>query len=259
MVRNISDPFQTFNNKSGHAVLLWFDGNLKEHSVVFDGKIEDLDPSTFAQCRTGYNYPHRRNYEGWYPFISTGDFLWYESMTELKSLILLEHTEDLAIIGSQPFCFCFADNTRHYPDFFAVSRDGIQTVFDVKVLDRIGDRSREQFVKSTDECRRQGWRHVVLHGAAGWHWKNLQWLAYFRAEDMHPEPDDEQELLDLLQTPRSLAQTVTRLDPDHPASSMPAVYHLMFRQAISYDHGAPLSLDTKLWIGGSHATCHRAQ
>ena len=258
-LENRSDPFRDFNNKSGFTVLMWRESQLKSHSRILDRPVRDLDPSTFPACRRAYNDPHRRNYEGWYPFIATGDFLWYESMEELRCLVLLEHTEKITSIASQPFCFSFKDNNRHYPDLFAVGADGVQTVYDVKPLDRINAHSRDQFARTADECSRQGWRHVVLHGVAGWEWKNLEWLACFRAEDMHPVPADEDKLLDYLQTPRTIAQAATRLDVSHPAFGMPAVYHLMFRGAISYDHSAPLRLDTKLWNGGFDATCHRTQ
>jgi hypothetical protein len=127
----------------------------------------------------------------------------------------------------------------------------------VKPLDTIRAESKSKFAKTTDECSMQGWHHVVLHGIAGWEWKNLEWLACFRAEDMHPKHDDEVKLLDYLRTPRTLEQAATLLDPDYAAFRMPAVYHLMFRQAICYDHGAPLSLSTKLWKGADHATTCR--
>lgn len=256
---NRSDPFRDFNNKSGFTVLLWRESRLKLHARILDRRIRDLDPSMFPACRRAYNYPHRRNYEGWYPFISTGDFLWYESMEELRCLVLLEHTEEIISLASQPFCFSFKDNARHYPDLFALGADGSQTVYDVKPLERIDARAKAQFARTTDECSRQGWRHVVLHGVTGWEWKNLEWLACFRAEDMHPVPEDEDELLDYLQTPRTIAQAAARLGASHPAFCMPAVYHLMFRRAISYDHSGPLSLDTKLWNGELGAACNRTQ
>lgn len=256
---NQSDPFRNFNNKYGCAVLLWREGKAKGRGVILDSRRVDLLPSMFPLCRRGYNYQHRRNYEGWYPFISTGDFLWYESMEELRCLVLLEHTEAIVSIATQPFCLSFRDNTRHYPDAFAVRRGGAGIVYDVKPLGSITAASREKFAKTTDECSRQGWRHVVLHGVAGWEWKNLEWLACFRAEDMHPVPEVEDELLDYLQTPRTLAEAATRRDPASAAVRMPAVYHLMFRQAICYDHSAPLTLETKLWNGGDSATCSRAR
>lgn len=255
LCRNLSDPFRDFNNKYGHAVLLWRESKAKGAGVVLDKRRSDIDPSTFPLCRRGYNYRHRRNYEGWYPFISTGDFLWYESMEELRCLVLLEHTEEIVSISTQPFCLSFSDNTRHYPDAFAVGRSGVGTVYDVKPFDRISAASREQFAKTTELCGRQGWRHVVLHGVAGFEWKNLEWLACFRSEDMHPVPEVEVELLGYLQKPRTLVEAATQSDPALPALRMPAIYHLMFRQAICYDHRAPLSLETKLWNGGDRATC----
>lgn len=257
--RNQSDPFRDFNNKSGRAVLLWRESKGRGCGIILNRRIRDLDPSKFPLSRRGYNYQHRRNYEGFYPFISTGDFLWYESFEELRCLVLLEHTEEMVSIASQPFCLSFKENTRHYPDLFAVRADGARTIYDVKPLDRIDDDTREIFAKTTDECTQQGWRHVVLHGVAGWLWRNLEWLACFRAEDMHPRLDDEQKLLEYLQAPRTLAQATNRLDPDRPALGMASVYHLMFRQAIHYDHTAPLSLDTRIWTGGTRATCHRTR
>ncbi|MDQ0633712.1 hypothetical protein QFZ40_001621 [Arthrobacter pascens] len=258
--KNQSDPFRNFNNKYGHAVLLWRESKVNGRGVILDKRMSDIDPSTFPLCRRGYNYKHRRNYEGMYPFISTGDFLWYESMEELRCLVLLEHTEEIDSIATQPFCLSFKDNTRHYPDAFAVHADGTRTVYDVKSLDSIDDAVRKTFAKTTDACSVQGWRHVVLHGIAGLEWKNLEWLACFRAEDMHPAPGHEEVLLNYLVTPRTLAHSATQLDAEHPAFHMPAIYHLMFRQGICYDHRRPLTLDTKLWVGGDRAaTCHRTQ
>lgn len=255
--RNRSDPFRDFNNKSGHAVLLWRESKRDGRGIILNRRIRELDPSRFPLSRRGYNYQHRRNHEGFYPFISTGDFLRYESLEELRCLVLLEHTEDVTSIASQPFCLSFKDNSRHYPDLFAVGGDGRRTVYDVNPLDGIDDDTREVFAKTADECSRQGWRHVVLHGLAGWGWTNLEWLACFRAEDMHPKPDVEEKLLEYLQASRTLAEAATWLDPNRPVFHMPAVYHLMFRQVISFDHTAPLNLDTSIWTGGARATCHR--
>jgi hypothetical protein len=258
--KNQSDPFRDFNNKYGHPVLLWRESKVKGRGLILDRRVSDIDPSTFPLCRRGYNYKHRRNYEGMYPFISTGDFLWYESMEELCCLVLLEHTEEFDSIATQPFCLSFKDSTRHYPDAFAVHRDGTRTVYDVKPLDAIDEAASKKFAKTTDECSAQGWRHVVLHGVAGRECKNLEWLACFRAEDMHPAPGPEEDLLDYLLKPRTLAQAATHLDAEHPAFHMPAIYHLMFRQGICYDHSRPLTLDTKLWNEvGRAATCHRTQ
>jgi hypothetical protein len=260
MVReSLSDPFKNFNNKSGHTALLWRGGPSIAQVRILDGPANGLDPSRFPQCRCGYNYPHRRNYEGHYPFISTGDFLWYESMEELWCMVLLEHTEDIISIASQPFCLSFRDNTRHYPDLFALHRDGRRTVYDVRPLERVDDRSRGQFAKTAEECLMQGWQYIVLHGVAGWQRTNLEWLACFRTEDMHPGSGDEDELLEYLLTPRTVAQAATRLDAAYPAFRMPSIYHLMFRQGIAYDHSAPLRLDTTIWTGRSHATCHSAR
>ncbi|MCD5341020.1 TnsA-like heteromeric transposase endonuclease subunit [Arthrobacter sp. AK04] len=256
--RNQSDPFREFNNKTGHNVLLWRENSKRGRGVVLDRKIRDFDPSSFALSRRGYNYPHRRSYEGFYPFISSGDFVWYESLEELKCLVLLEHTEELLFITSQPFCLSFRDNTRHYPDFFALGADGRRTVYDVKPIDAVDTDTGHAFAKTSDECERQGWRHTVLHAIAGWHWTNLEWLACFRAEDMHPTQISEKFLLEYLWTPHTLAETARRLDAKRPAFAMPAIYHMMFRQALSYDHSAPLSLDTTIWTEGNHATCHRA-
>lgn len=257
---NLSDPFRDFNNKYGHAVLLWRESKARGRGVILDRPAHDVNPSTFPLCRRGYNYQHRRNYEGMYPFISTGDYLWYESMEELRCLVLLEHTEEISSIATQPFCLSFRDNTRHYPDAVAEHADGNRTVYDVKPLGPIDNAVSRKFAKTTDVCGSQGWRHVVLHGVTGREWKNLEWLACFRAEDVHPAPEYEKELLEYLHKPRTLAQTATHLDGRRPAFQMPAIYHLMFRQGICYDHSRPLTLDTKLWTGGDHATmCHRAR
>ncbi|MET3206234.1 UNVERIFIED_ORG: hypothetical protein ABIB21_003053 [Arthrobacter sp. UYEF13] len=255
--RNKSDPFRDFNNKTGHAVLLWRESSKLGRGIVLNKRIRDFDPSGLPLSRRGYNYPHRRSYEGFYPFTSTGDFLWYESLEELRCLVLLEHTEEIASIASQPFCLSFRDNTRHYPDLFALGADGRRTLYDVKPVDAVDADNGHAFAKTSDECQRQGWRHVVLHALAGWHWTNLEWLACFRAEDMHPTQINEKVLLEYLQTPHTVAETATRLDASWPAFAMPAIYHLMFRQALSYDHTAPLSLDTTIWTECTHAACHR--
>lgn len=257
--RNQSDPFRDFNNKTGHAVLLWRENPKRGRGIALNRRIRDFDPSGFPLSRRGYNYPHRRNYEGFYPFISTGDFLWYESLEELRCLVLLEHTEDLVSIASQPFCLSFGDNTRHYPDLFAAGADRSKTLYDVKPVDGVDAEAMEMFVKTNDVCDQQGWRHVVLHAIAGWHWTNLEWLACFRAEDMHPKQDDEEHLLEYLQTPHTLVEAATWLEPAHPAFRMPGIYHLMFRQTLCYDHTAPLSLDSSIWTGGTCATCHRTR
>ncbi|GGI00157.1 TnsA-like heteromeric transposase endonuclease subunit [Arthrobacter liuii] len=256
--RNKSDPFRDFNNKTGYNVLLWRENAKSGRGVVLDRKIRDFDPSGFPLSRRGYNFPHRRNYEGFYPFISAGDFVWYESLEELRCLVLLEHTEKLLFITSQPFCLSFKDNTRHYPDLFVLGADGRRTVYDVKPMDAIDTDTRHVFAKTSDECERQGWRHVVLHAIAGWHWTNLEWLAGFRAEDMHPTQIEEKSLLEYLRTPHTVAETARRLDGGQPSFRMPAIYHMMFRQALSYDHSGPLSLDSTIWTGGTHAICNRA-
>lgn len=246
---NVSDPFRGFNNTTGRTVLIW-----KEDPKVYRARplgfwVNEIDPSKFLRCRRGYNYPHRRNYESWYPFTSSGDFIWCESLVELRCLELLEHTERIASIASQPFCLVFPDNTRHYPDLFAVSTDGSRTIYDIKPLELIGDVDLRKFTQTTDECNILGWSHVVLHDVLGYERKNLEWLACFRTEDMHPSIEAEERLTSYLEVPRSLAQAAAFIDFGNPAFVMPGLYHLMFRQVLAYGHDGPISLDTKIWRG----------
>lgn len=249
-----SDPFRNFVNKTGHTVMLWRSANGSHKHRVLDKRANDLHPEGFPRCRVGANYPHRRNYEGMYPFLRTGQNLWYESLTELRSLVSLEHTQRIAGISTQPFCLAFPNGTRHYPDFYAVHDDRTRVLYDVKLLEH-QEAAQAQFSRTREVCEAMGWGYEVLHEIDSINWKNLEVLAYHRTEAMHPDPLHLNRLLEHLQSPRSLAEAALHLDEDHPAWQLPGIYHLMFRQAVAYEHDRPLSMDTRVWVGAGDATC----
>jgi hypothetical protein len=236
--------------------MVWVGADGRRRSRELDKEPHDLHPELFPPCRRGTNYQHRRNYEGMYPFSRTGQFLWYESFTEFRSLVLLEHTERIAAISTQPFCLVFTDGTRCYPDFYAVhDNQARSTVYEVKALDLIDAKVNERFRKTADVCEAMGWEFAVLHGIEGFGWKNLELLAYNRLEDMHPATADQDRLMGYLQQPHTIAESAMFLDPAHPAWRLPGIYHLMFKQAIAYDHDGPITLKTKIWTGTNHAAC----
>lgn len=240
------DPFRNVAPAGVNPILLWRDSQGRVRSSVADERCRGLDLGTAQRSREPVKYQHRRNYEGYYACAGTGQSIWYESMTEYSALMQLDHEYQLAQVASQPFCILFPDNSRHYPDFFAVHASGQQCVYDVRPMELIDDRASTQFEKTGRLCERIGWAYEVLHGVRGVQRHNLEWLAGYRHQYVAPESTVAVRILEAANQAISLAELASILDRELPTRVIPAIYHLMWTGQLGFNECIPISWDTML-------------
>ena len=198
------------------------------------------------RSRTANRYRFQRNYQGHYWCAGTGGHVWYESMTEYSSLMLLDHTKRLIAVASQPAALFFADGSTHYPDFFALHESGDRVMYDVRPAELIDDKAAVQFAKTADLCERIGWGYELLHGAGGIQRYNLEWITAYRHPWNRPDDVERVRLCAFLDQPRTLNDAARLLDFKCPARHINLIYHLMWTRELTYDENAPLGWSTRL-------------
>jgi hypothetical protein len=119
-------------------------------------------------------------------------------------------------VAAQPFCILFPDNSRHFPDFFSLSGDWTQTVWDVRPAAKIDMETREIFLKTREICRSIGWDYQIVTELPLTARFNLELLARYRHTYDRPTDELESEVFGILEL-------------------RPALYNLMWRRVLSFD------------------------
>lgn len=242
--RGTADPYRNLVNASDGTVIAWIDADGTMRTSVADQRCLRHSIETARLVRRPVNYQHRRNYEGYYWSSTTGQSIWYESMTEYSALMELDHTLQLAKVAAQPLCILFADGTRHYPDYFALHESGRQFLYDVRPESLIDEKARTQFAKTREICGKIGWGYGVLHGVTGVQRHNLEFLAGYRHPYIHPGIELRDRILAEASDPVSLDRLAAAVDSTHPVRSLPAIYHLLWCRDLTYDRSGPFSWRT---------------
>lgn len=242
-----NNPHATMNQLDDRDAVVWTDRTGKIQTAAPGPALLNRELHGAKLARQGHKYPHRRNYEGYYWFAETRRHVWYESMTEYTSLMLLDHRGGIREIVSQPMYLIFKDNTRHYPDFFAVHTDDSQILYDVKPREHLTVNVLEQFEKTRILCEQVGWGYVVLNGLNRVERHNLEWLAAYRHGRHRPIEEQRAWVLGQLDGPLTLGELFQRLDAALPARIVHLVYSLMWACEIGFDLSRPLQLTTPVW------------
>jgi hypothetical protein len=243
-----SNPYRGAVGAAGGVRVLWTDASGTNRDHVLTGPV-DLGLEHAQVSRKGYRYQHRRNYEGEYYCAGSDQMIWFESMAEYSALLHLDHTRSLAAVSAQPCCLVFDDNTRHYPDFYMVTREGARSLLDVRPVDRIRDEDRRAFARTGRMCDLAGWGYEVLHGVIGWELQNLEFLSAYRIGPAAPTQETRDRIHSLLRDgPKPLGDLCRNLDCHKPWKFLPPTYHLMFIRDLSYDESRPFTVATRVWL-----------
>ena len=181
------------------------------------------------------SYPRQRNYYGLYYFSQTKSHVWHESLNEANMMMLLDHTETIAAIASQPMEMVFADGGRHVPDLIALHGNHRQVVYDIKPAAKITPKVLEQFAKTRAVCTAVGWGYQVLPGLPAQMQSNLTWLSYYRHPGFHPGEEATSRVLDSLSAPAPFDEVAAILRPDSLPHGRSSLFHLLWVRAVKVD------------------------
>ncbi|MFW0797008.1 TnsA-like heteromeric transposase endonuclease subunit [Gordonia sp. CPCC 205515] len=186
-------------------------------------------------CRSGVQYQNRLNRHSRQYIASQGTHVWCESALEAETLLWLDFVGEIRQIASQPMKIAFADGSTHFPDFFAVLRNGDQVVYDVKPSERMTAVALEQFSKTVEVCAVVGWRHAVIHEVHPVKIRNLEWLRAARHSRYHPGTDELSRLALAFATPRSFRDGALAADLRRPYLAAAHMRHLLWHGYLRTD------------------------
>lgn len=208
----------------------------------------------FDQCEPVRRFPaHRQQLSmpGLYWFAKTGRHVPYESRLEMSVLVELDFILDVTAIAAQPFRIEYRRNGKvlhHVPDFLVLLRSEVHRVIDVKPADKITKPANQLVFDATRmACREAGWDYVVATGLEPVAGANLLWLAGYRRRPADPF-GYESLLLDRCDHPTPFVDLVASVGP--PALVRPVLFHLLWRQELTFDRATPLSGGTLVALRG---------
>jgi hypothetical protein len=196
-----------------------------------DAAFEDATPvRTFRWSRGLGHFP------GWWWAATTGRHVGYESWLERDHVRALDFDPGIVGIASQPLWLYWTGERgrrRHAPDYFARRSDGTGVVIDVRADDRIEAKDAEAFAVTAEACALLGWEFRRVGEIAPVLAGNVRWLARYR----HPRCAGGEE------TSRRLREVFAGSTPlragaaevGDPLATLPALFHLMWRQDLVAD------------------------
>ena len=194
------------------------------------------------KARTGNRYPGQRNYHGRTYMVSTGEHLWFESLTERRFLLALDYAQTVVAIAAQPMMMRFTDGTTHFPDFIALHADQRQVVYNVKPAKYVTETVVRQFDNATELCDLVGWSHLVATTFDTPEIQNIEWLANFRSHLLAPSASLHDDLLGSAATARTVGDLAGRVSAGQ--NVVPAILHLAWMRHINLDMSFPISTST---------------
>lgn len=244
-----SHPYKGASIKNGFEEVRWrYPESTGEGEVhVVDGTPFLGDLSRAVPARVGYKYPRRINHEGLYVVGQTRQQVWYESMTEYVALMQIEHTMSVTALASQPCCFLLRGGIAHYPDYAIRTEEGRTMVVDVRDMEFTELRDIVAFNRTAHVCKQLGWGYTIVEPLHNHEERDLVWLAGYRHSVAAPDDLLRARILDAAIEPIGLMTLARRLAPNPDWLHLPAIYHLMFTRALSYNPSSPLDDDTPVW------------
>lgn len=98
--------------------------------------------------------------------VSTGRHHGFESLEEQRLLLAVDFAAAARVVVSQPLRLWFetgSERRSHVPDFLVVGAEGV-CVFDVRPVERIGERDRVAFAAMAEAALSAGWGYFVVGG-----------------------------------------------------------------------------------------------
>lgn len=209
----------------------------------------DVARVPFERCapvRSFPSWPHKRHYSGHHWLQRLDMHVPFESLAERTFLLELDRWPVVAGVSSQPMWIAWPRAGRkHAPDFFVRLADCTGFVVDVRPLERIDDRAREQFDRTARFCQAAGLRYGVYSPESLARDANLRFLMRYR----DPKWRDPRALASLPRGAHLVGDLVDHLSElETPAA---AVYHLIWAGELIVDLGAPLTMRTMASVGAA--------
>jgi hypothetical protein len=245
-------------NNSGHTgpgkqasttkreLVVWVDQSRIQHVEAATPSLLHRDFENARRIRTGYQYKAQRNYHGTYWFSQTGSHVWYESLFEMTALMSMDFTGGITAVASQSMMMQFRDGTVHYPDLFAVHRDGRKVVIDVRPKERIDDAAKVQFAQTKELCDLVGWGYQLFTEIDPVAKANLEWLSGYRHPRYLPNPEVTNKLVTAARRGRTFRDLIKLAGTEHDALGAMAVYSLLWRRILQFDMTTQLTTVTTI-------------
>lgn len=219
---------------SGGAMAAWKKDNLT-YEAPANKELLNRDLFLADRYRIPHSYPKQRNQHGFYLFSQTFTHIWHESRFESHMLTLLDFTQNIVAIASQPVELTFADGGRHTPDYLALLADGRQVLYDVRPRRLVGDAALVQFAKTEAVCDTVGWRYVVLTELAPIEKANLVFLRHFAHPLFMPPEEAVRTLLEGFDDPLGFLEAASLLGLESVAHGRSALLHLLWKRVVAID------------------------
>ena len=205
-------------------------------------RLRRVDLGSCLPVRSFPSYKGQQNYPGWYWSATMGRLVGFESWVERGHLVALDFAPEVTAIVSQPFWLCWrtqaGKSRRHAPDFFARLAGGGALVIDSRPKDAADDDARDAFAATRKSCALLGWTYAVCGAMDPVVAANHRWIAGYR----HPrcgQPETEARLLDVLGPGLGLMEGAEAAGD--PLSTLPVLFHLMWRRELVADLSLVLS------------------
>lgn len=190
------------------------------------------------------SYKGRKHYSGWYWAATTGHHVVYESLLELRRIMLADFDSEVRAIVAQPFQMVVEVDgklRRHVPDLLLLRGEWDVSVVNVKPAQRVSDpRVQSTFAWAAAAVTSMGWGFEVWSGADAVLLENVRFLAGYRRSavvrrDLVPM------VLAAAEVQDSVGGIEAALAEAAPVELVrPVVMHLLWTGALTMDLTRPL-------------------
>jgi hypothetical protein len=184
---------------------------------------------------------------GFYWFAQVRGLIAFESILEMRNLMLLDHREAISAVVAQPFML--SEVCNHFPDFWVRFRNGDQKLIDVKRAAKVNE--PENVIKwemTRDACALLGWEHEVRTELPSVLGDNLRFLSHYRTTYVDTTPYEEKLVRLCREAPRTIKFLLDNAGPSEEVR--PVLYALLWRRRLVADlESAMIDHPTLVWEG----------
>jgi hypothetical protein len=168
--------------------------------------------------------------------------------------MVLDFDPEITALASQPFWLHWPSSAglgSHVPDFFARTCGGEGLVVDVRPQHRISEDDRRVFDATAALCADIGWQYRLVGDQEldRVSIANVRWLAGYRQPRCSPAPSVRSGLLSAFAESQELGCALRTFS--NPLSTLPAIYHLLWRRELHVDLSVRLSMSSTIRVPAS--------
>jgi hypothetical protein len=227
-----------------------------ERGSVVETRLDRVDLAQLAQARPVRDfrpYKGRVHYSGWYWSSTMRGHVVYESLLELRRILLADFDTEVVGIVAQPFQLAVEVDGQvrhHVPDLLLLHRDRTITVVNVKPARRLSDpKAQSTFAWAQSAVESVGWEFEVWSGEDATRMENIRFLAGYR-RPMTVRQDLAGEVIAAAAVQDLLGGIESHLSEVAPFELIrPVVLHLVWTGALTTDLSQPLGRRSPIRIG----------